>query len=100
MQDASASHTAVHAVGVRGLLSPMPALDSFDNETDRGENADEGGRSGSAAVAACEAPATAADAEAGDKQPDTWWECDYCSRAFASLDLASAHEEVRQWWCW
>ncbi len=34
---------------------------------------------------------------------ETWWECDYCSRAFASLDVASAHElkcsrnpEVRQ----
>ena len=29
-----------------------------------------------------------------DKEIDTWWECDYCSRAFASLDLASAHEEL------
>ena len=25
---------------------------------------------------------------------DTWWECDYCSRAFGSLDVASAHELV------
>ena len=95
VQDTSASHTAVHAVGVRGLLSPVPALDSFDYDAKSGENANEAGGSGDAAAAtACEAPAEAADTEIDDKQPDTWWECDYCSRAFASLDLASAHEEV------
>ena len=30
--------------------------------------------------------------DAGTQDKETWWECDYCSRAFASLDLASAHE--------
>ena len=25
-------------------------------------------------------------------EKETWWECDYCSRAFVSLDVASAHE--------
>jgi hypothetical protein len=42
------------------------------------------------------AVAAAAEAEhedgAGGEQTETWWECDFCSRAFAALSEASEHE--------
>jgi hypothetical protein len=134
-QDAGATHSAAHAVGVRGLLTPMPDLASLNSELSEQEDATssetktalaeaavveeeeaslphEHDERSLATTAARRQDKTAAPDQAPDEAPegcseqsescvrshsdkevDTWWECDYCSRAFASLDEASEHEE-------
>ena len=36
---------------------------------------------------------TTAPEDGSRKDEDTWWECDFCGRAFPSLERASSHEE-------
>ena len=73
----------------------MPDLASIDNAPNDDQAEPRGGeqRGPEQMVATIPRDEKASnEEESSDKEVDTWWECDFCARAFASLELASAHE--------
>ena len=83
------SHVVAEACAGSCKEQPDSVPDTMGQETELQVGRDS---TSSSSFSSVTASAAADKKEQTENEKETWWECDYCSRAFTSLEVASTHE--------